>query len=523
MASAITTRSPETTGSSVRGAVESLYRHKRVFLSVFCFCLLLTLLYVFVSHKRYESDMSLLIENNRKPEVISSEATTGGSAIVNQVSEDQLYSQIEILGSADVLDEVVDPGWRSVPVTQHSRPQQAMHESKVSKLRAHLIVSPVRKSDVIDVSFTANDPRVATDTLNRVLAIYLVQQQKVNQPAGASHFFSDQAERYQKEWSVAQQQLADFQQNHQVVSVAEKESDLSKALADTMTLLRASEAEIAEVSHRLQVVSSQLASTPTRERTIERVLPASGSIDQINTLLAQLVLRRAQLLTEYLPTDRLVQQVDSQIAEAQTELSRSQGMRSMELQSSVNPKWQAQDQSIADDQAHLRAATARRDTIASQVADLETQLKGTERDTLEFTTLQQKVATLNSNYQTYVQKRDAATISEAMDTRGLLNVGVAQSPTFSLYPVRPRPLIDTLLGLLTSFFLASFAVYLAESGRETIATPAELDVASHYPVLATVGYGANTSSGEHLSPRAARSILGALRHRAAEARSQARR
>ena len=518
MASVSTSRPTEATGSFLRGAVESFYRHKKLFLNVFGLGILLTVLYVFVSPKKYESDMSLVVENNRKPEVISAGATGTGNNMVSQVSEDQLYSQIEILGSADVLDEVVDPGWRSVPVTSHTREAQEEHEGKVNKLRAHLLVSPVRKSDVIDVSFTARNPRVATETMDRLLRIFLVQQQKVNQPAGASHFFGDEANRYQKEWADAQAQLAAYQQGHNIVNVADKETDLSKALADALTLERAADAEINEVSHRLASEKTQLLATPSRERTIERVLPAAGSVDQVNTLLAQLVLRRAQLLTEYLPTDRMVQQVDSQIAEAQAELAKSQTMRSVETQSSVNPKWQAQDQAIGDDEAHLRAASARRDTIAGQVADLEGQLKGTEHDSLDFTTLQQRVATLNTNYQTYVTKRDEAAISEAMDTRGLLNVGVAQSPTFSISPVRPRPLIDSLLGLITSFLLASFAVYLAESSRETIATPAELDVASHYPVLATVGYSAARPGEEHLSPRAARSILGALRSRPGEPR-----
>ncbi len=524
MGSLATTRPTDTASAGVlRIAVEALFRHKRLFLSVFGFGLLLTLLYVFVSPKKYESDMSVIVQNNRKPEVLTAEATPIGNTFVQQVSEDQLYSQIEILGSADVLDDVVDPGWRDVPVTSHTRQAQQVHEGKLNKLRAHLLVSPVRKSDVIDVSFIANDPRVATATLDRILELFLRREQVVSQPAGASHFFGNEADRYQKQWAAAQQQLAQFQQSHNLVNVTDKETDLSKSLSDTTALLRGADAEIAEVQHRLQAEQSQVAKTPEREHTIERVLPAAGSIDEINTLLAQLTLKRSQLLTEYLPNDRIVQQVDSQIAEAEKQLKSAQTMHTVETQTTVNPVWQTQNQSILDDQAHLRAVTAKRDIIAAQVAGIEGQLKQTEGDTLEFSTLQQKTATLASNYQNYIQKRDAASLSEAMDQQGLLNIGIAQSPTFSISPVRPRPMVDTVLGLLTSFFLACFTVYLAEAGRQTIATPAELDLASSYPVLATVGFGANTLSGEHLSPRAARSILGALRPRAAEGRKAIRR
>ncbi len=241
-----------------------------------------------------------------------------------------------------------------------------------------------------------------------------------------------------------------------------------------------------EISHRIDTEAAQLAATPARQRMTERVLPAAGSIDQINTLLAQLTLKRAQLLSEYLPTDRLVQQLDSQIEAAKTELAKTQTMNSLETSTSVNPKWQAQDQTLDEDRARLRGVTARRSTIAAQIGALNGQMKATERDALQFTALQQKATEFQTNQQLYIQKRDAAQISEAMDDRGLLNIGIVQTPSFSLSPVKPRPLIDSLLGIITSLFLACIAVFLAESGRQTISTPAELDVISRFPVLATV-------------------------------------
>jgi uncharacterized protein involved in exopolysaccharide biosynthesis len=514
--------SQNTTESSLRGMAESLFRHRRRFLAVFCFGLLLTLVYVFLSHKKYESNMSLLVQNARKPEIISAEATTGSQAAVNAVTEEDLYSQVEILGSADVLDEVVDPGWRNVPITSHSKAAQKDHEDKVYRFRKHLEVAPVRKSHVIDVSYIANDPREATDMLNRLLSIFLAREQEITQPGGASHFFNEEANRYQSQWADAQRRLADFQQTHHIVSISDRETELGTAIASTMILQRAAEAEAGEVSHRLDVESTQKASTPVRQETIERTLPAAGSIDQVNTLLAQLTLKRAQLLTEYLPTDRLVQQVDTQISEAETELAKSQAMNSREVSTNVNPTWQALDQSIADDKAHLRAVNARLAVINSQVADLESQLRSTEHDTLEFTSLQQNAAELQTNYQLYLQKRDAAQISEAMDKRGLINIGIAQSPTFSLTPARPRPVIDTLLGLITSFFLASFAVYLAESGRQTVATPAELDAASRYPTLATIGLGTVGAKDQYLPAKAVRSIIKKIKRRAASGRSKQR-
>ena len=67
-----------------------------------------------------------------------------------------------------------------------------------------------------------------------------------------------------------------------------------------------------------------------------------------------------------------------------------------------------------------------------------------------------------------------------------MNVVVAEQPTLSYIPVRPKPLVNAVLGMVTALFLGLCAVYLAEAGRNTVATPRELEAASQYPVLATL-------------------------------------
>jgi hypothetical protein len=77
-------------------------------------------------------------------------------------------------------------------------------------------------------------------------------------------------------------------------------------------------------------------------------------------------------------------------------------------------------------------------------------------------------------------------MADAMNENRLLNVAVEQSPTFSLSPYRPKPIVDLALGGFTAMFLASFLVFFAEMGRGTIATGVEIERMSVFPVLATV-------------------------------------
>jgi uncharacterized protein involved in exopolysaccharide biosynthesis len=448
----------------------------------------LTLLYVFFIPKKYESDMALVLQNARRHEVLSADPTAATQPVVAEVTEAQVNSQMEILGSIDVLDEVADPGWRSVPPSARPREAQLAHEDKVYRLRKHLDIEPVRRSHVLDVSYRANDPQLATDTLNRVLAAYLDHVKAIAEPEGAAKFFNDQADRYQKEWARAGEEFAQFQQKHEISTIQDKRAQLQLAITTTLEQQREAEADTQIIGRRLIAENAEHASTPMRQRTTEMVVPASGSVDQVNTLLAQLNMKRAQLLTEYLPTDPIVKQVESQIEQAKAELEKSKTVATKHESTNVNPTWQLQDEAIFQDKAALHAAKARVKVKAAQAADLSNQMKNLESETIAFETIQHKVAELESDYRLYLQKRDQASISRAMNEQGLINIAVAQSPSFSLKPVRPRPVIDTALGILTSLFLACFAVFFAETSRRTVGSPAELAAVSRYPLLATVAY-----------------------------------
>jgi len=161
-------------------------------------------------------------------------------------------------------------------------------------------------------------------------------------------------------------------------------------------------------------------------------------------------------------------------------------MTSQESSTDVNPVWQSMTGSIIQNQTNRKALQAKRDALSQQVSELRRNLSRAEDSTVEYTTLRQKVADLTNNYQLYTQKRDEAQMADSMNENRLLNVAIQQNPTYSAMPFRPKPVVDSILGGLTAIFLASFLVFLAEMGRETIANSYELDKYARYPVLATV-------------------------------------
>ena len=61
---------------------------------------------------------------------------------------------------------------------------------------------------------------------------------------------------------------------------------------------------------------------------------------------------------------------------------------------------------------------------------------------MQFNNLETQVKERQQNYELYAEKRDQSQISDAMDDRGLMNVVVAEQPTLSYVPARPKPMLE---------------------------------------------------------------------------------
>ena len=158
--------------SSLRPIVSAGFRHRRLWLLVVLGVVCITLLYIAVVPRTYRSEMDILVQNKRGDEQITP-SRINGEITINGVTEEQINSEIQLLTSRGLANEVVEPGWSSASEIGQTREQLRAHDKAVEYFEKHLAVSMVRKSNVIRVEYTASDPRTATDTLNRLLAAFL--------------------------------------------------------------------------------------------------------------------------------------------------------------------------------------------------------------------------------------------------------------------------------------------------------------------------------------------------------------
>src|SRR5580700_4848417 len=124
-------------GSSLRSVAETSFRYRRLWLNVVLIILAMALLYIIVTPRQYRSEMDILVQNKRGDEQITPNRNTG-TVTVNEVTEEQINSEIEMLRSRSLANVVVDPQWNSnSPATMTSQQLKA-HDKAVEQFEKYL-------------------------------------------------------------------------------------------------------------------------------------------------------------------------------------------------------------------------------------------------------------------------------------------------------------------------------------------------------------------------------------------------
>jgi uncharacterized protein involved in exopolysaccharide biosynthesis len=468
-----------------RAGLEAMFRQRRLFAIVACTVFLLSALATLVRPRQYSSEMKFLVQNNRGNVVITPEKTTA-TTVVSDVNETQVNSELEILHSHDVLDPVADPGWSQFPEARRDLAALRNHEKLIAAFERRFATDIIRKTNVIMVTVRAESAERAHSDLERLCAAYLAEHRRLQRPPGASEFFKTEAERIRKDWDEASQALVAFQQQHQIVSLPEREATLNKQLAERERDLAEADANIRELDAQLAASATRLRELPMRQTTVERILPNQQSTEHLNTLLVELENKRTALLTNFKASDRFVHELDQQIETTKAAMAAAAAGTAREKSTDVDPAWQQLHTSYIQAEISRKQSAVHRDNVAIDLSHMRQDLARAQELTVQFNNLEARASQAKQNFDLYAQKRDQAQIEDAMDEQKLINVAVAQQPTLSYAAISPKPLSNLVLGAATSFFLAICGIYLAESGRNTIATPRELDCVSRYPVLATL-------------------------------------
>lgn len=473
---------------TLRDIVAVGFRRRRLILLTFLGIFLGAIVVAVAGGAKYEAQMKILVRHRRVDPVVS---TTPESASVVQpaVSEEEINSEVELIKSHDLIEQVaadcgLDKVKRHFWSNWFPAPEALRLPKAVARLSNEVKVEPVRKSNLIDVTYRSTDPRMAARVLQTLGNLYLQKHMAVNHPPGQFDFFNQQAEQYRRNLADAEERLVNFGREQAVAAQSERDILLQK-VNDLEVQLTQNQAAIAAQTSRIQALEKQVASTPPRLATQARTSDNGALQEQLKATLLTLQLKRTDLVAKYDPSYRLVQEVDAQIAQTKDAIAAAEKAPVREDTTDQNPTYQWLAGELAKARADLPTLKANAEATATSIRAYRAKILSLDEKGIEQQDLTRTAKADEGNYLLYLNKREEARIADEMDNRRIENVVVAEAATVPALPINSPWMVVLVGGLLASFASAGLA-FAAEYLDPSFRTPDEVKEYLNVPVFAAI-------------------------------------
>ncbi len=223
--------------NNLRDVFRVLFRHKRKMLVFFSATMTLVVLGLFLMPRSYTSDARLFVRIGKESISLDPTATTSETVALQESRESEINSEIEILRSRTLLEDVVDKlgtddvltgvksgeagdgagesSWLSLVWAPVNIARTALHghispkETAIERLEKAITITAPRRSNVIIVKSTGRSPEHAQRLLQAFVDSYADRHVKANRTHGSYDFFVDQAQILHDQLRAATGELRD--------------------------------------------------------------------------------------------------------------------------------------------------------------------------------------------------------------------------------------------------------------------------------------------------------------------------
>jgi uncharacterized protein involved in exopolysaccharide biosynthesis len=498
-------------GVSFRDLLTIVFKRWRfiVIFAVSVFALVMTV--TLLLPRSYEVSSTLLVNKARAEVPLA--PTDAPQLFVNQVTEQDLNSEIEVLRSRQLIEGVVQSlGPRSVTTDDEgsavakalgfltglvSSSELSDTEALVVDLQKKIEIFSIRKSNVIRVSFKSNDPDLATRVVGTLVDHYLLQRAERYQSPQAVEFFKDQMNAAEQRLAEKEDALESFLEDSSITMVKgpqgtdalaaqkavvmQRLSDLESALGDARVELRENGREVASLQARI-------AEEPERLESSSR-MNQDATTEEIEKGIAAMRLERDRLLQDFKPDSRYVKDIETQIRLAEERLEQAR-QRLGVSRTEMNPVYTQLKSDLLRAEAQLAGTRERINSLDGEVLQHRRRLEGLNDKAFELEDLRREAEAAEEDYLLYRNKHEEARISAAMDRERFINVTVAQPAQKPLAP-EPRGLLMRLVFALFVGVLGGVSIAIATERYlvRSFTTGEELERRLDIPHIASIPEG----------------------------------
>lgn len=466
------------------GTLITISKRWRLFATIFLSVVMLGVIYLTVTTKKYESVAELVVrfksiapEVERRPvtELTPADRTEivrAHAAILS--SHDLAQETIAALGLAQVYPDIAE-----APPAQGTAMDLA-----VRRLLGDLAVEVGMQDNIIKLSLRHADPAMAQRLVMTMIDLYVTRQTKIYHDPHES-FLASEVKQSGAKLAEAQAALEQFRGQWQITDYDREIEDLLKQRGEIDTNLHAAQAALAQAQERQQRLRDLMRGIP------EKQAAAAGgekyrALDEAYSRLADLRTKQSQMLATYDPKGPAMAALNAGIATAEKELKARRAdlaRRSSEAPNTVYQTLQT-DYLRASADAESNAQPVR--VLTQQIAGIDQRLADLRRNRGLFDDLVREYRIAEETYRSLSMQHADARVKGSLNDQRISPATVLSEPTLPYRPVRPRGLITLLACLMGGTILATIAAMIREAIDDRFTTAEQVVSLLDLPVLASL-------------------------------------
>jgi uncharacterized protein involved in exopolysaccharide biosynthesis len=515
-------------GASLREILTVLFKRKWLIVTVALLIFLGAAIGALMAPREYEASSILMLTRARADLTLTPFEASGGTMALRLNPSQDLVSESELLQRRSLLLHIVrtlgsdatlsghlpDEGpvdkvigspimGRMQELVSFARPAMAAQfrllesfnakdplpqaDLAVQALNRRLKVAPVENTNLIRLTFTANDPAYGAKVLQVLVDEYLDQYVRIRTNPGAVDFFEREVTTLSRELRDAEDAKQALEQKYGVRRLETQTDIYLKAASDREMAFETARSDAEGLQEKVRVLKEQLTKLPEKVQSSEeiRVNPVQ---DSMRAKLLDLELQRNRALQLYMPEDRRVQDIEREIGLLRQRLSTEPNVELARESYSPNPAKTPLTLELVAAETQLLTATVRAKNLERDLGEAENRLNQVSKAVYDRQRLERKVKMLEESYLVYAKKYEEARISTAMDKNRIVNISVVEPVNIAAKPgVNGRSTFQlALMGAVFGLVLGVGGAFGREYLDRTFTTESSLGRELKLPVLGSI-------------------------------------
>ena len=344
------------------------------------------------------------------------------------------------------------------------------YRNSVTHFLASVDVNPVRRSNLVEVTFDSYSSKVAALAANKLADDYVEQNLEVKWDAAekASQWLQGKNAEIKAKLEKAEDELQAYAQVNSIVYITEKQNMATARLEELLEAYTKAQSERFEKESLYSLVEAG------KVQDLPGVL-SNRLVQDLEIRLADTEREYAQVTTWVKPDYPKAQQVKKQIDALQAQLDKHK---------------KAVVDNIVDE---YRSATAKEQYFAQAVEDQKREVNEIAARSIQYNILKREVDSNRQLYEGLLQRRKEAQASAGLRASNIRVVDAAETPK---YPAKPKVLLDLILGVMLGLGLGVGMAFFQEYLDKTLKTSDEVERLLRLPSLGVLPRFTSNGAGE---------------------------